>query len=199
MRRLPIIILPVLMLAACSDAETADTAAAAAGEPSTTAAATTTTVAVVPAGATSTTTSTAPASTTSTTSTSTTTTTTSTTTTTTAAPAGPGSPPSAEITQPEIIGGPLKLEAAFDSELTDFVAATTLGASVSDPDGDIASIEWFTNGDPLGTGQTLDVRLSASAQGSDVAVHTITLRVTDWAGNVTEQQVQLIVWIPSDE
>jgi hypothetical protein len=82
--------------------------------------------------------------------------------------------------------------------LVDFVAAVTLNASVGDPDGDIAAIEWYSSDEGyLGAGATLDVALST--MGTDVAQPLITVRVIDSFGNMTEQQIQLIVRIPSDE
>jgi hypothetical protein len=74
----------------------------------------------------------------------------------------------------------------------------TLVASVSDPDGDITEIEWFSSDQGyLGSGETLTASLST--MGSDAAQPYITVRVTDATGNIAESRTQLIVWLPSDE
>lgn len=211
MRRLIIFLaLLVLVATACSDddAETTSTSApgtpstatSEAGDPGTTttadpsSASTTTTTRPTSAPPTTSTTTTRPTTTTTTTR-PTTTTTRPTTTTTRGGTADPGDDPTAAITFPPNLS---KHEAAFDPSLRDFVAPVTLQATVSDPDGDIVKIEWFSSDQGyLGEGVELSANLSTLL--SDAAQPYITVRVTDSAGNVTEQQIQLILWIPSDE
>jgi hypothetical protein len=184
-----------LLVAACSGDDGAET--------------TTTSTSVAASSSTEATTTTSPTTTTSTTSTtvpstttapaSTTSTTVATTTTrpgpTTTVATGSGSVPSVAITSPPNLS---QHTAAYDAGLVDFVAWVTLQAGASDPDGDIASIEWFSSDQGfLGSGATLQAALST--MGSDAAQPYVTVRVTDAAGNVTESRVQLVVWLPSDE
>jgi len=187
-----------LLLAACSGGDDAATTTAAAPTTSTT---TSTTEAPSSTATTATTTTAVP--TTSTTAASTTSTTSSTSSTTSTTRPGPtttvatgsGSVPSVAITSPPNLSQHL---AAYDAGLVDFVAKVTLQANVSDPDGDVSKVEWFSSDQGyLGSGATLQAALST--MGSDAAQPYVTVRVTDAAGNVAESRIQLIVWLPSDE
>jgi hypothetical protein len=73
----------------------------------------------------------------------------------------------------------VKAKAAF--------ARVTLDASGSrDPDGTLVSYQWFRGGAQIATGRTASVNLG-------IAVHTITLRVTDDRQASSEDQVTVKV------
>ena len=68
---------------------------------------------------------------------------------------------------------------------------------VSDPDGDGFTVEWFSSDEGfLGTGESLIVVLYTGQ--FDAAQPHITARATDQWGAVSEDVVQIVVWIPSD-
>ncbi len=197
-----------LVAAACSGDDAADTSA------TTTASADATTTTVDADGVTSTspgvtvttdpvTTTTSGATTTSTTAATTTTTTRSatttsppppTTTTTTAPSEPPGNePPAAAITFPPDLSSHT---ASFDPEAGLFGAAIAFTADATDPNGDPITVEWFSSDEGLlGTGANLTATVHTI--GSDSSQPFITVRVTDQWGQVTESQIQIIVWIPS--
>lgn len=209
-RSIPLLAVVALVLGSCSgddDAAGSDLGATTStaapvvtetSEPATTTAATTSSTAPPPTTTTSSTTTTVAA--VSTTSTSTTTTTVPVTTTTTVPPTTTtsivptGAPPRGEITFPATL---TLHDAAYDPNLGDFVAVVDLQASGTDPDGDAITYEWYSSDQGyLGTGEQLSAALST--MGSDAAQPVITLVMTDGNGNVTETQIQLIVWIPSE-
>lgn len=115
------------------------------------------------------------------------------TTTTTRAPSG--STPVATILGPDPLTA---YQAEYSTEDGMFGAVVSLVADVSDLDGDVVAIEWFSSDEGyLGSGATLSPRIHTID--SDSSQPTLTLRVTDSEGNVVETSVQVIVWIPSDQ
>jgi outer membrane autotransporter protein len=66
----------------------------------------------------------------------------------------------------------------------------TLSGSAIDLDGTIVGFQWFSGTTSLGTGATITVRLPNG-------VNTITLRVTDNAGNIGIDTVQITVEVPA--
>lgn len=102
--------------------------------------------------------------------------------------------PSVSITSP---GSGQRFEAFYNAATGRFVAVVGLSASVSDPDGDSYTVEWFSSDDGfLGSGQSISAALSPVL---DTGQPTITARVTDAGGAVSQASVSVIVWIRSDE
>jgi|GEM_PF-3328554 len=108
-----------------------------------------------------------------------------------------------QIMEIEVRSGEVKPMAEIHSPTNDGLVApgttVTFDATVSDPeDGDLPpeSIEWISNRDGLlGTGATLDAVLSSDADPCNHTRHTITLRLTDSHGNVTEYTLEVVVGV----
>lgn len=112
---------------------------------------------------------------------------------------GEAPPPNNEAPQVEITS-PAHLsshQAEFIQEENRFGATVSLAATVSDPDSDPFTVEWFSSHEGfLGTGESLTVVLHTGQ--FDSAQPRITARATDKWGAVAESSVQIVVWIPSD-
>ncbi len=126
------------------------------------------------------------------------------TTTTTAAPTTvasfPGNhAPTATIDAPRAAPGARQFTAVLDTEADPpgFGASVSFRGTAADPDGDAMTIEWFSSVEGLiGTGPaTGPVWFHVT---SDSETRTITMRVSDVRGAVTEATRQIIIFIPSD-
>ena len=103
-------------------------------------------------------------------------------------------PPLVEIVSPAHLSSH---QAKLIEEENRFGATVSLAAVVSDPDGDEFTVEWFSSDEGfLGTGESLIVVLHTGQ--FDAAQPHITARATDQWGVVSEDVVQIVVWIPSD-
>ena len=158
---------------------------------------TTTTTTTAPTTTTSTTTTTAPVTTTAGDTATTTATTVwvdppPTTSTTTPAPAD-NEAPLVEITSPGNLSSHV---AAYDPDLNAFRAVVSMSATVSDPDNDRVSVDWFSSlSGYLGNGEFITASLVTIYDSSQPFV---TARATDEHGAVSEHRIQIIVWVPSD-
>ena len=103
-------------------------------------------------------------------------------------------PPLVEIVSPAHLSSH---QAKLIEEENRFGATVSLAAVVSDPDGDEFTVEWVSSDQGfLGTGESLIVVLRTGQ--FDAAQPHITARATDQWGVVSEDVVQIVVWIPSD-
>ena len=109
-------------------------------------------------------------------------------------------PPSDNQAPSILITGPAHLsshQAELNEAGTRFGATVTFTADASDPDGEEFTIEWFSDDEGfLGTGESLTVELHTIH--GDSAQPTITARATDKWGTVSDDSIQIIIWIPSD-
>ena len=116
--------------------------------------------------------------------------------TTTSAPpttVAPSVAPQVSITTPDSVQ---RYEATFDAGAGNFGAVVQFAASVSDPDGDAVTVEWYSDLHGfLGTGTSLAVRLSVDG---DTSQPIITAVATDATGATASASQQIIVWILSD-
>ena len=86
---------------------------------------------------------------------------------------------------------------ALNEQENCFEAIVEFEAEASDPDGDEFTVEWFSSDEGfLGTGTEISATLHTIR--SDVAHPVITARATDEWGAVSEAQIQILIWIPSD-
>ena len=197
--RVVIAVLAVALLAAaCTSSGSETTSTTSPSLTTTTVEATTsTTTTTVPPTTTSTTTTTLPVTTTSVDTATTTPTTVwvdppPTTSTTTPAPAD-NKAPIVEITSPGNLSSHV---AAYDPDSNAFRAVVSMSATVTDPDGDQATIDWFSSlSGYLGTGEFITASLMTIYDSSQPF---ITARATDEHGSVAEQRIQIVVWVPSD-
>jgi uncharacterized protein YhjY with autotransporter beta-barrel domain len=90
------------------------------------------------------------------------------------------------LSLPTANAGPDQLVADTDRSPGELVALT---GSATDPDGSIASFQWLLGDTSLGTGASLQARLPDG-------VNVVTLVVTDNAGNVGRDTVQVSVGVP---
>jgi subtilisin family serine protease len=91
----------------------------------------------------------------------------------------------ADVNQPPVA------DAGSDQTVTDRgkpneERVTLDGSGSSDPDGNIASYQWFEGAQPMGSGERVTVTLS-------VGTHAITLRVSDDDGATSEDQITVTV------
>ena len=101
--------------------------------------------------------------------------------------------PIVEITSPGNLSSHV---AAFDPESQAFRAVVSMSATVSDPDNDMVSIDWFSSlSGYVGTGEFITASLITIYDSSQPF---ITARATDEHGAVSEHRIQIIVWVPSD-
>ncbi len=116
-------------------------------------------------------------------------------TTTTTAPrsTGSGQPPTVSITAP---GNLTRHQATYRASIDAFAATVTFSAAASDPEGGPVTLQWFGPGGGLGTGASVTATIRTE---TDVSQPVISVRATDQDGNVAQDAVQIIVWIPSDQ
>ncbi len=103
-------------------------------------------------------------------------------------------PPVIRITAP---ASQSRHAASFNSSRNAFTAAVPLSATVSDPNGDPVTVEWFSSIDGfLGTGTSITAILMPQG---DASQPVITAVATDATGARSEASRQIVVWIPSDQ
>lgn len=108
--------------------------------------------------------------------------------------ATPNAAPRVSITSP---GSGSRYAATYNPADGSFGAVVSFSASVSDPEGDGYTIEWFSSLDGyLGSGASISARLRPRG---DASQPVITAVVTDVTGARGEASVQVVVWIPSDQ
>ena len=112
---------------------------------------------------------------------------------TTLAPPPDNQPPTVTITSPGNLSSHV---AAFDRDLLAFRAVVSMSAAASDPNGDPVTVDWYSSlSGYLGTGEFITASLVTI---NDSSQPYITARATDIYGAVSEDRIQVIVWVPSD-
>ena len=115
------------------------------------------------------------------------------TTSTTTAPPADNRPPDVSITSPGNLSSHV---AAYDPESKTFRAVVSMSATATDPDGDHVKVDWYSSlSGYLGTGPYITASLVTVYDSSQPY---ITAKATDEHGAVSEDTIQVIVWIPSD-